>query len=143
MVYDGVYLQFVDFCEIKCVCIFFVVLWEHDGIIERWKGYYGKLLNADNPRTVYIHIHRTRSTLADDEELDAEVTHIVLMIDRVEEREESVWIVVRLENYESIKGELWGRHNRTVVRPALVYGACALEKAQENKLEVAEMRMLR
>ena len=34
---------------------------------------------------------------------------------------------------------------RTVVRPALMYGAetCALKKAQENKLEVAEMRTLR
>ena len=34
---------------------------------------------------------------------------------------------------------------RTVVRPALMYGAetCALKKAQENKLEVAENRMLR
>ena len=32
-----------------------------------------------------------------------------------------------------------------VVRPTLVYGAetLALERAQENKLEVAEMRMLR
>ena len=34
---------------------------------------------------------------------------------------------------------------RTVVRPELMYGAetWALKKAQENKLEVAEMRMLR
>ena len=31
---------------------------------------------------------------------------------------------------------------RTVVRPALMYG-WALKKAQEKKLEVAEMRMLR
>ena len=40
-----------------------------------------------------------------------------------------------------IKGKVY----RTVVRPALVYGAetWALEKAQENKFEVAEMRMLR
>ena len=30
-----------------------VVLWEHDKIIERWKGYYGKLLNEENPRTVF------------------------------------------------------------------------------------------
>ena len=27
--------------------------WEHDTIIERWKGYYGKLLNEENPRTVF------------------------------------------------------------------------------------------
>ena len=30
-----------------------VVLWEHDKIIERWKGYYGNLLNEENPRTVF------------------------------------------------------------------------------------------
>ena len=40
-----------------------------------------------------------------------------------------------------IKGKVY----RTVVRPALLYGAetWALKKAQEKKLEVAEMRMLR
>ena len=26
---------------------------ENDKIIERWKGYYGKLLNEENPRTVF------------------------------------------------------------------------------------------
>ena len=26
-----------------------VVLWEHDTIIERWQGYYGNLLNEENP----------------------------------------------------------------------------------------------
>ena len=30
-----------------------VVLWEHDKIIERWKGNFGKLLNEENPRTVF------------------------------------------------------------------------------------------
>ena len=30
-----------------------VILWEHDKIIERWKGYYGNLLNEENPRTVF------------------------------------------------------------------------------------------
>ena len=30
-----------------------VVLWEYDKIIERWKGYYGKLLNEENPMTVF------------------------------------------------------------------------------------------
>ena len=29
------------------------VLWEHDNIIERWKGHYGKPLNEDKPRTVF------------------------------------------------------------------------------------------
>ena len=40
-----------------------------------------------------------------------------------------------------IKGKVY----RTVVRPALMYGAetWALKKAHDNKLEVAEMRMLR
>ena len=40
-----------------------------------------------------------------------------------------------------IKGKVY----RTMVRPALVYGVetWALKKAQEKKLEVAEMRMLR
>ena len=40
-----------------------------------------------------------------------------------------------------IKGKVY----RTVVRPALMYGAetWALKRAQEKKLEVAEMRMLR
>ena len=40
-----------------------------------------------------------------------------------------------------IKGKVY----RTVVRPALMYGAktWAFKKAQEKKLEVAEMRMLR
>ena len=30
-----------------------VVLWAHDTIIERWKGYFGKLLNEENPMTVF------------------------------------------------------------------------------------------
>ena len=39
-----------------------------------------------------------------------------------------------------IKGKVY----RTVVRPALMSGQTwALEKAQENKLKVTEMRMLR
>ena len=46
-----------------------------------------------------------------------------------------------LDNYCRDKGKVY----RTVVRPALMYGAetWALKKAQEKKLEVAEMRMLR
>ena len=31
-----------------------MVLWEHDKIIERWKGFFGKLLNEENPRTVFV-----------------------------------------------------------------------------------------
>ena len=30
-----------------------VVLWEYDKTMERWKGYYDKLLNEENPRTVF------------------------------------------------------------------------------------------
>ena len=30
-----------------------MVIWEHEKIIERWKGYYGKLLNEENPRAVF------------------------------------------------------------------------------------------
>ena len=30
-----------------------MVLWEHDKTIERWKCYYGKLLNEETPGTVY------------------------------------------------------------------------------------------
>ena len=55
----------------------------------------------------------------------------------VEELQECVRSVVRQENEREDQGE--------VVRPALMYGAeaWALKKAQEKKLEVAEMRMLR
>ena len=79
------------------------------------------------------------STLAEYGELDAEVTH----------RVQSGW-----KNWKRVSGVLCdrrmnmkikGKVYRTVVRPALMYGAetWALKKAQENKLEVAEMRMLR
>ena len=78
------------------------------------------------------------STLAEDGELDAEVAH----------RVQSGW-----KNWKIVSGVLWhriikvkikGKVYRTVVRPALMYGAetLALKKAQEKKLEVAEMRML-
>ena len=54
----------------------------------------------------------------------------------MEELEESVWSVVRQENEHEDQGKVY----RTVVRPALMYGAetWALKKAHENKLEVAE-----
>ena len=79
------------------------------------------------------------STLAEDGELVAEVTH----------RAQSRW-----KNWKRVSGVLCdrrmnmkikGKVYRTVVRPALMYGAetWALKKAQEKKLEVAEMRMLR
>ena len=48
---------------------------------------------------------------------------------------------MRQENEREDQGKVY----RTVVRPALMYEAetWALKKAQEKKLEVAEMRMLR
>ena len=78
------------------------------------------------------------STLAEDGELDAEVTH----------RVQSGW-----KNWKRVTGVLCdrrmnvkikGKVYRTVVRPALMYGAetLASKKVQENNLEVAEMRML-
>ena len=30
-----------------------MVLWENDNIIERWKGYYGKLLIEEHPRRLF------------------------------------------------------------------------------------------
>ena len=76
------------------------------------------------------------STLAEDGELDAEVTH----------RVQSGW-----KNWKRVSGDRRmnvknkGKVYITVVRPALIYGAdtWALKNAQENKLQVAEMRMLR
>ena len=75
--------------------------------------------------------------MAEDGELDAEVTH------KVQSRwknGKSVWSVVRQENEREDQGEGY----KTVVRPALVYGAetWALKKAQEKKLEIAEIGML-
>ena len=53
----------------------------------------------------------------------------------------AVGSVVRQENEREDQGKVY----RTVLRPALMYGAetWALKKAQEHTLEVAEMRMLR
>ena len=79
------------------------------------------------------------STLAEDGELDAEVTH----------RVQNGW-----KNWKRVSGVLCdrkmnvkikGKVHITVVRPVLMYGAetWALKKEQEMKLEVAEMRMLR
>ena len=59
----------------------------------------------------------------------------------MEEQEESVWSVVRQKMNVKINRKMY----RTVVRPALMYGAetWALKKGQENKLDVSEMRMPR
>ena len=79
------------------------------------------------------------STLAEDGELDAEVTHRVYSGWKNRKRVCGVFCDRRMN--VKINGKVY----RTVVRSALMYGAetWALKKAQENKLEVAEMRMLR
>ena len=79
------------------------------------------------------------STSAEDGELDAEVTHRVQSGWKNWKRV-SVVLCDRRMNVK-IKGKVY----RTVVGPALMYGAetWALKKAQEKKLEVAEIRMLR
>ena len=42
-----------DFTQIGQIKDEQVIIWEHDTIGERWKGYYGKLLNVVKPRTVF------------------------------------------------------------------------------------------
>ena len=79
------------------------------------------------------------ATLAENGDLDAEMTH----------RIQSGW-----KNWKRISGILCdrrislrvkGKVYKTVVRPAMMYGAetWAVKKAHEKKLDVAEMRMLR
>ena len=79
------------------------------------------------------------STLAENGDLDAEMTH----------RIQSGW-----KNWKRVSGILCdriislrvkGKVYKTVVRPAMMYGAetWAVKKAQEKKFDVAEIRMLR
>ena len=79
------------------------------------------------------------ATLAENGDLDAEMTH----------RIQSGW-----KNWKRVSGILCdrrislrvkGKVYKTVVRPAMMYGAetWAVKKTQEKKLDVAEMRMLR
>ena len=79
------------------------------------------------------------ATLAENGDLAAGMTH----------RIQSGW-----KNWKRVSGILCdrrisltveGKVNKTVVRPAMIYGAetWAVKKAQEKKLDVAEMRMLR
>ena len=79
------------------------------------------------------------STLAEDGELDAEVTL------RVQSGWKNWKRVSRVLCDRIMNTKIKGKVYITVVRPALVYGeeTWALKKAQEKKLEVAEMRMLR
>ena len=59
----------------------------------------------------------------------------------MEERKKVSVVLCERKMNVTIKGKVY----RTVARPALMYGAetRALKNAQEKKLEVAEMRMLR
>ena len=59
----------------------------------------------------------------------------------VEELEESVWSVVRQENVSEDQGE--GVQNSGTTSTGVRAETWALKKAQEKKLEVAELRMLR
>ena len=79
------------------------------------------------------------STVAEDGDLEAEITH----------RIQAGW-----KNWKKVSGvlcdkrigvKLKGKVHKTVVRPAMMYGAetWAVKKTQEKKLDVAEMRMLR
>ena len=79
------------------------------------------------------------AALAENGDLDAEMTH----------RIQSGW-----KNWKIVSGILCDRRislivkekiYKTVVRPAMMYGAAtwAVKKAQEKKLDVARMRMLR
>ena len=78
------------------------------------------------------------STLAEDGELDAEVTHQVQSGWKNWKRVSGVLCDRRMD--VNIKGKVY----RTVVRPSLIYGAETWTlKAQAKKFEVAEMRMLR
>ena len=77
--------------------------------------------------------------MAKNGDLDAEMTH----------RIQSGW-----KNWKSVSGILCdriislrveGKVYKTVVRPAMIYGAetWAVKKVQEKKLDVAEMRLLK
>ena len=79
------------------------------------------------------------TTLAENGDLDAEMTH----------RLQSGWKnwkrVSRILCDRRISLRVKGKVYKTVVRPAMMYGAetWTVKKAQEKKLDVAEMRMLR
>ena len=77
--------------------------------------------------------------MADDGELDADVTY------RVKRRWKNLKRVSGVVCDRKMNVKIKGKVYKTMVRPALVYGAetWALEKSRENKLEVAETRILR
>ena len=79
------------------------------------------------------------ATLAEDGDLDAEMTHRIQSGWRGWKRVSGILCDRRISL--RVKGKVY----KTVVRPAMMYGAetWAVKKAQEKKLDVAEMRMLR
>ena len=80
------------------------------------------------------------ATLAENGDLDAEMTH------RIQSRWQNWKRVSGILCYRRISLRVKGKVYKTVVRPAMMYGAetLAVKKAQETKLDVAaEMRMLR
>ena len=115
--------------------------------ISRKKTEYLRLKNSENGEVslqgeVLKRVENFKylgSTVADDGELGAEITH----------RIQAGW-----KNWKKVSGvlcdkrigiKLKGKVHKTVVRPAMMYGAetWAIKKTEEKKLDVAEMRMLR
>ena len=80
---------------------------------------------------------KIQCTLAEDGELDAEVTHIVQIGWKNWKRVSGVL------GYRKMHVHIKGKVHRTVVGPELVYGADTWIDAQENKLEFSETGMLR
>ena len=79
------------------------------------------------------------ATLAENGNLDAEMTHRIQSGCKNWKRISGILCDRRISL--SVKGKVY----KTVVRPAMMYSAetLAVKKAQEKKLDVAEMRMLR
>ena len=84
-----------------------------------------------------------RATLAENGDLDAEAAEMTHRI-------QSGWknwkrVLSGILCARKISLRVKGKVYKTVVRPAMMYGAetWAVKKAQEKKLDVAEMRMLR
>ncbi len=78
-------------------------------------------------------------TLAENGDLDAQMTH------RIQSGWKSWWRVSGILCDRIISLRVKRKVYKTIVRPAMMYGAetWAVKKAQEKKLEVAEMMMLR
>ena len=107
-----------------------------------WMGGEGKQgavkLGMDNIKRVTTFKY-LGSNVMDDGCMDSEINH----------RIQCAWMTWRRSSGilcdKRISAKVKGRFYKSVVRPAMVYGAetWPVKKAQERKLEVAEMRMLR